>query len=135
MAEEYTIRRTGDTPLRFEGEEVVRESTKYVRGRERNRWHEIAIYETVGGQWIVEISYRTQWQGETDHAEAEVLDGPGQVSRWLQAYSATAHVRGFPPTDTYRTRQERLLLDIRQDYVSLVADVLAADERFWQDVE
>lgn len=125
----YTLRRTGQRPLAFQGELLAQASGKWQLHREHNRWHEIQVYETAGGKYIVAIAYRTIWEGEADHSYAEVCDEPTKVADVLREYDPIKFVVGYPAGSAYAERQARLIQDIQLRYDTLVSEVLS-DERF-----
>jgi hypothetical protein len=131
----YTLPRSGRAPLRFQGELLAESEGYRYTGREQTRWHNIAIYRTAGGKYVVSIQYRTRYQGETDHDAAEVIAQPSGVEATLREYDPIAIVRGFPANDHYADRQARLQTDIRQRYEAQVSDVLADRPEFAEVME
>lgn len=133
MIQLYSLNRTGKAPLVFRGELVAKVSGERVGSVTHNRWHELAIYRTVAGSSIVQINYRTTWQNEMSLDSAEWLslepdqkDNPWpNIGRLLSHYQPTADVAGYPPTEHYREKQQRLLQEIRQRYDVLVSELLA----------
>lgn len=63
----YTLRRTGQAPLRFQGELLAEADGEYESGRDFNRWHELTVYRTRGGKYVLRIAYRSAHQGELDN--------------------------------------------------------------------
>lgn len=123
---DITIPRTGDMPLAFAGELIDEASSRRVAGVERNRWHEIALYRTAGGKYVAHIGYRTQWQGEQEHDQAAVIDGPMAVAEYLRTWIPATVVAGYPPGEAYAGKQARLLATVEADYQALISEVLAA---------
>ena len=72
--QEYRLRRDGLPPLTFQGEMVLERSNRWVSGREKTRWHVVRVYRTLRGRWVLEVVYRTLWQGELDSHQVRVLD-------------------------------------------------------------
>lgn len=122
----YTLARTGDAPLTFEGEHLAGISIERISGRNRNRWHEIDLYRTRAGRYVLTIAYRTLWQGEHDTRRAIPCDTPGGVREELRAFDPLADVGGYPPGDAYRDKQERLERTIRLDWAEGVRELFAA---------
>jgi hypothetical protein len=120
---EITLDRTGLPPLRFRGEEVARVEGRWSRGRETNRWHEVAVYRTEGGRHVVAIGYRTLWQGELDHDHVTHAAAPAAVIEALQDYAPLAHIGGYPPGESYREKQDRLQADILRRWEALVSEL------------
>ena len=129
-ADEFTLPRTGDRPLKFTGEKIAYADGERLAGKEQNRWHEIAVYRIQTGRYVVHIAYRTRWQGELDFDMADI-DGSSKgegVATILRNYDPTQWVRGYPEGAGYADKQARLLSDIRQRYQALVSEVLKSDE-------
>ena len=124
----YTLRRSGQPPLTFRGALIAESDGERQYGREQDRWHELAIYRTAGGKYVAVIRYRTRWQGEADHDEAEPLADAAAVAAYFRAWVPTKFVRGFPVGEHYEGKQERLLADIANRYYEQVADLLSGDE-------
>lgn len=133
--ESFTLTRTGLAPLKFQGELLAEADGERQAGRERNRWHELAVYRTAGGKYVLKISYRTKWQGELDHDHAESMEKASGVELALRNYDPAKHVGGYPQHAAYAERQAKLLADIRQSYAALVSEVLASDSAFAEVVE
>jgi hypothetical protein len=131
----YTLRRSGQPALRFQGELLAESDGAWHAGREQNRYHELAVYRTAGGKYVVAVGYRTRWQGETDHDSAEIVDAPTNVAGVLRDYDPTGHVGGFPAGPAYAEKQARLLADLRRRYDDQVSDVLGASDEFMEGVE
>lgn len=120
-----TLERTGGAPVKFRGREIASADGERLNGRETNRWHELTIYRTDRGRYVLHIHYRTRWQGESDRHTVAVCPTPAEVIAALRSYSPTEHVGGFPPHEVYRERQTRLEREITTQYESLVASLLA----------
>ena len=102
---EIRLQRTGDAPLRFDGELVGDSDGQRQAGRDRNRWHDLAVYRLKDGQYVVAIAYRTQWQGELDHHEAAVVSTAKDIVEVLREYDPCGHLGGFPAGPQYAERQ------------------------------
>lgn len=133
----YTLTRTGRAPLAFDGETLADASSKWTNGRENNRWHEVAVYRTVGGRYVVAVTYQTQWQGEQDYHWVVEASEPSEVSATLAEFGdqITEPVKGYPVGSAYAERQARLMSDLRQRYDSLVSEVLGADKAFCEVID
>ena len=128
-----TLPRTGLAPLRFSGELLAEADGYRVRGREQNRWHELAVYKTPGGKWVVRIAFRTQWQGELDYDHAEIVTEASAVEDAFATHQIN-YIRGFPDGPSHVDRQRKLLADIQSRYDALVSEILAADPAFAEEV-
>jgi hypothetical protein len=130
-----TLTRTGQAPLRFTGE-LLEESDGHIQGgKDHNRWHELAVYRTNGGSYVVRIAYKTIWQGELDREMAEIVGKPEAVAEVLRDYDPTSHVQGYPPGEHYAAKQARTLDDIRRRYDAQVSEILASAPEFAEVVE
>lgn len=127
----HILPRTGNAPLKFEGE-LIAESRPTQDpdkpGKDPKRWHELALFRTAGGQYVVSISYRADWKGEHDHHHAEVVPDVPNAVRIIREYDPLAHVMGYPPGEQYAPKQARLLAEIRQRYEAQVSELLGRDE-------
>ena len=114
------LERDGDAPLVFEGELLAE-----ARGGDpdRSRWHELALYRSRAGNYVLEARYESRWQGESGAREALVLDGPASLRASLRAYDPLKNVVGYPPGAAYAGKQARLETGLRRDYESLVRDL------------
>jgi hypothetical protein len=133
--DKIVLPRTGQAPLTFTGELLAESDGERVAGKEANRWHELAVYRTAGGKYILRIAYRTRWEGELSHDEAEVVAAPEGVGATLRGYNPTGPVQGFPVGDVYAERQGRLLADVRRRYNAQVSEVLESDPAFAEEVD
>lgn len=125
---QVTLPRTGDTPLTFSGELVADSDGQYAAGQNKNRWHELAVYRTTGGKYVVAIKYRTIWQGELDHDFAAVASDPKEAATLLREYDPTTYVVGYPIGEAYAEKQDRLMRDLTMRYQSQVSEVLSPAE-------
>jgi hypothetical protein len=121
----YKLTRTGQASLAFEGEELAVLNGHWANGQEQNRWHDLAVYRTSGGNYVLRITYCTQWQGEQSHDEVVVL---GQDARGLAdalcEYDPIARLQGYPPGTQYAEKQARLQESLRQRYAKQSSDLL-----------
>lgn len=117
------IPRSGKAAITFEGELVVGSDGKHCNGKDQNRWHDLALYRTVGGNFVVHVEYVTQWQGEVGWSEAEQVS-PDKVEEFFRGYDPCKHVQGFPPSEKNVERQANLLNWIRTRYDAQVAEIL-----------
>jgi len=138
-AERIVLARTGDAPLEFRGRPLTDQFTSRQHGNGgpgQNRWHEARIWRTDGGRLVVWVGYRTIWQGERDRDTVEVTGTPDDVARVLRDYDVVEDVAGYPASEVYAERQERLLAAIRHGYDELVGQLLsAAGQEFIQRID
>lgn len=85
----HSLPRTGNVPLKFDGDLVAMsipsvESGK--KGKDPKRWHELSLFRTPTGKYVLAISYRVEWKGEHDHYYAEAFSDITSVIRAIQSY-------------------------------------------------
>jgi hypothetical protein len=132
---EYTLPRTGQAPLRFRGTLVAESDGERQLGREHIRWHELAVYRTAKGRYVVRIAYRTRYQGELDRDVAEVAADAAGVAAAMRSYDPGEWVRGYPDHPSYADRQESLLRNVRRRYEAQVTEILACLPGVAEEVE
>jgi len=120
---EYTLTRTGDRPLSFTGELLAVADGRIHSGQEQNRWHEIRVYKTAGGKYVLEIEYCTCWQGENSHHRGSVHSNTDALLANLRDYNPIGRLIGFPPHPTYAEKQARLEESLRQRWETLVTEI------------
>lgn len=120
---EYTLERTGNLPLTFEGEELASASSHRHQGPGQNRWHELLLYRTKGGRYAIAVSFHSRWQGEDDRHFAAHADTPEAVRDALKVYPVPPPGVGYPPGEPYRAKQERLEADLRRRFDQAVSDL------------
>jgi len=120
------IERTGQRPLEFEGEQLAEVSTRNHAGKERNRWHELAVWKTASGKFVAAVSYHTQWEGEAGYDDAVVFESLDQVAILFEEYIfPNIGAIGFPASPTYADRQARLMADLEQAFKHAAGRLLA----------
>ena len=106
------LTRTGDAPLAFSGRILADVSGKRIGEGAVPRWHDLAIYETAAGQYVVTIGYRTTAKDEMGRDTLAVVVDRHELRDALKRYDPVAHVQGFPP---------RLLAMMRRQWDGLIA--------------
>jgi len=122
---EYVLKRTGDRPLKFNGELVAEVGGKWHAGVEQNRWHEIRVYMTASGKYVVEIAYETMWQGEDSCRYAMVCNAVRDVLEEIKLFDPLDRLLGYPPHPTFTEKQIRLEESLRQRWDVLVGEILS----------
>jgi hypothetical protein len=122
--------------VHFTGEILADESSRLTSGQENNRWHEARVYRTKGGQYVVEVVYCTQWQGENYYHWVLEAGAPSSVEMRLREIGCEIcnPVKGYPPSDHYADKQARLIHDIQQRFEVLVSEVLGSSEDFREEL-
>ena len=124
----FTLPRSGQAPLTFNGELIASSEGQQLAGRDRARWHDLAIYRTTDNRYVVGVSYQTIWQGEIGYDIAEVAENPAAVLRVFRSYNPIVKVWGYPPGPNYADRQKALLAELVLAYESQVSIVLNGPE-------
>jgi hypothetical protein len=130
----YTLERPGDRPLTFTGEMLAESEGRVRRGKENTRWHDVRVYRTAGGTFVVEIAYTTEWKGEEGHRLVRTAGTAEAVHEILSTYEPLAHVVGYPPGETYAEKQRRLELAIVSQYRAQVGELLAEHPDLFAEV-
>jgi hypothetical protein len=120
----FELEITGELSLEFDGSSLLSESSHWVNGRDRNRYHTIDIYEPSDGGYILYICFVTHWQGEHDQKDAWELDTLDDVARKLDSYDPTEFLVGFPIGQHFIEKQLKLEESIKRDWVELKGKVL-----------
>jgi hypothetical protein len=102
----YTLRRTGQTPLIFEGEEIACIYGRWDDGVEWGRYHNLAVYRTDTGCYVLSIQYRTDCEDEQPHDRTMVVQDLGGLEDELAAYDPTSGMEHRWPGLTVRSRYE-----------------------------
>jgi hypothetical protein len=127
-ADSITMRRTGQPPLTFQGELIAEADGHSHTGPGQNRWHELALYRTAGGAYVVQVAWRSRYEHESDDDQARLCPDARAVADLLRSYDPTQFVQGFPSGERNTERQRRLLLDIRARFGALISEVLSGAE-------
>lgn len=122
---DHIVFRSGRPPLEFNGEIIAADSSATSGEVKNKRWHEVYVYKTDGGKYVVHVTYRTMWRGEIGHNSAEVFTDATDLTNFLTTYDVEKHVQGFPKTDAYAKRQSAMVQDLRARYEEAVSKVLA----------
>lgn len=120
---EYTLRPSGKRPISFRGEEVTSGSSRR-RPEKDNRWHDISIFETMAGTFVLLIEFHSQWEGELGRTWVESLAGPDAVGDTLERFDPVPEGIGFPPSSSYDEKRQRMAADLRIRFQDLVAELL-----------
>lgn len=123
--EKFTIQRTGAVPLAFEGEQLTAHSGWMVAGKDQTRWHEVAVYRTTSGRYVVAIAFCTRWEGEEDWYTAAVCDTLDAVAEALEYHDPLAHLVGFPSHPTFADKQRALEDTLADRWASILSRTLA----------
>lgn len=122
--EQYKLTRTGQRPLEFIGEIIAEADSRVSAGRENNRWHELALYRTEGGQYVLSVDFQTQWQGEHDHQEAWILDSPDEVEGILTRLDPCEHMESMPSAPQFQEKDQKRRDILTRNYRVAVSELL-----------
>jgi hypothetical protein len=77
----YSLARDGEPVLSFDGTVLaaVSSSSSY-----KDRWTELALYESDGGKYVVQTIARSRRENETDWHSARVFDSPAATIEGLR---------------------------------------------------
>jgi len=124
--EPITLTRTGQPPLDFTGELVAESDGRFAGDREQNRWHVLRLYKTQGGQYVLDITYRTNWVGEVSHYWAEIVEpNPDYLTTLLAGIDPCEHLAGFPDRPELAHRQAKLETWLRRRFETQVSELIA----------
>ena len=124
----FTLPRTGDRPLQFDGELIAETDSRQQQGPCQNRWYELALYRTDGGKHVVAIGYRTQWQGELHRDEAHVEDALAGAVEVLRSTIPELPLHGFPPGEHYDAKRAHVEGAVRACYEHAISELLESVE-------
>lgn len=127
----FVLKRSGKPPLVFRGTLLVDLSGPTNTKDRRTRWHDLRLYRTETGRYVIEICFQTSWPRETGLYQAHLLENLTAVKESLLAYDPLQHRVGWPELPEYEKRQKTLEALIRQEYADRVGELLS---RFPEDV-
>lgn len=81
--QEYTVTREEQKDLRFLGEILAESSNKWVAGKDKTRWHELTLYRTASGKYVLQDDYWTLWQGEENSRTVEVFNTAEELLEFM----------------------------------------------------
>lgn len=126
----HSLPRTGAPNLAFEGELLARAlgEEHLPAGRRNPRWHDLSLYRTRGGKYVLFISLISDWQRrdgtiEPAHHVATVLESEVAVREAVRAHDPATGLEGFPPDPQFEARQRRVLEDIALRFDRCVSDL------------
>lgn len=125
----YTLPRTGAAPLRFAGDLLADVSTHNGDRGRFQRWHEIAVYQTEAGKFVLWIGYQSDFEQGRDVQTATVCDSPDAVRLALAEHDPLARFIGYSSGRQFDERQDRVKRELQLAWENAVRDLLvtAAD--------
>lgn len=141
MPRQYFLRRTGQAPLSFHGTKIAGASSFVAdplpsERKMLSRWHELAVYETTAGQFVLSIAYRTEWRGENAHDDAMTFQSLSEVMACLAMVDPLEHFIGVPDGVEHQERKNRSLrTNLACRWATCVSDLLTGLPELAQKVE
>jgi hypothetical protein len=132
---EILLARTGGRPVKFTGEAIAQVDGLVHSGREQNRYHSVAVYKTAGGKYVLQIVYRSTWEGEGVHHHVTVHDTIEGVVDEIALYSPLEHFVGYPPHPQFAKKQARLEESLSLRWGALISDLLAQIPEAAEEIE
>jgi len=126
--DEFVLDRTGKAPLKFAGKKIRRSNGRYQNGTEQNRWHVIELFRAQGGKYVLAISYRTLWDGESHEHTVAVCESPSAVIHELESFDPTAPVKAYGSNPAYAEKNAQLRDGVRMRYATQVSEILEGRE-------
>jgi hypothetical protein len=132
-AAEWTLRRTGRKPIRFEGWQLIEAAGSDGRSP---IWYDLNLYRTTAGGIVVELVARRQAMGHQDLFRVKTFEDLDTAAGWLEGYGYAEDVPVPPgmsaaetalPWAVLQAVQLRQCLErIEADYHALLSEVFAA---------
>ena len=112
MSETIIIRRTGQAPLRVRGEVIAKSESSWNNASpgysgSAGRKQTVRIIKTASVKYVVAILHETQWQGEHDTEEANVLTSLQECIAYLSGIVPGWIARGTGGCPRRRQRSRR----------------------------
>lgn len=132
----FTLPRINERPIFFEGQLLAKGSSQTVKGRNSKQWHEVALYQTEGGKYVVYVAYRTNGYYEPDAYDVWVLDAAAEVAPLLLDYDPTQYAAGISEgVQGFEEKQQELDDALCGGYDAIVASLLASSSEFAERVD
>jgi hypothetical protein len=112
------LQSTGQMPFEFEGQSAFEGSTEIHKSAERDRFHDIEIYESEY-DWVLRIGYTTRWSGEHDYSEVWRAETLSQLIDIICEYDPLKYLAGYPTGQRFEEKQQRLEIQIQRDWEAL----------------
>ena len=129
----FTVPRSGTSPLAFDGEQIALVSGKDLwpkdKPRPPNRYHNIGLYRTEKGRYVVTVEFRCDTKFDDPYDEAEVFDSPAEVVAYLEHFNPLEGVRGWT-LERHSEQDKRLREALTNNFETLVSQALASGDEF-----
>lgn len=134
MSQDFIVPRYSAASLAFTGELLATVSAKSTRPNKTNkRYHEIDLYLTDSGKYVVAIRFRCETRHDDPYDEAEVCESPAEVVEYLTEFDMLANVRGWPLA-AHRQEDQRLREALTNNFDRLVSQLLSSRAEFAERV-
>lgn len=117
--------RTGDVPLQFEGDLIAEASSHWMDGRENSRWHELHLFRTTAGTYVLEIAFRSLWQGEPSLNSAFICQDAAAVREAITSYEPVPAGVGYKDMEVHFFQQSRLAGRLACQFQTAVSILIA----------
>lgn len=128
---EFRIPRSGDTTLTGTGRliaSVNNDPTSQTKKDERyHRWHNLALYQTTGGKYVLHIAYRTNFTTrENNHDTALVFATVKEALFFArEIYNPLEYYVGIPPHHVHYPKDGAFKAEFRERYRADCLDLAA----------
>ncbi len=134
-AKTWRIERSGRPCLSFEGELIAGDDGVYQDGVEQQRYHQLGIFRTADGKFVVVIDYYALVDGELDHSEAHVVAQSG-VGDVLTDYCPEARCQCInPATEDFQRELKLVQWDLAARYREQVRRLLKDFAEFDETID
>ena len=82
----FQLARTGLSDLEFNGQELLNIPGDDPRGAAGGRWHNVALYKTDDGRFLVAVSYHSPHPTELSHYFVEAVQSVQEFDDLLSIY-------------------------------------------------
>ena len=131
---DFLVPRFSDAPLAFSGTRLAEVSGKETRPDKTNkRWHEISLFRTDSGRFVVAIRFRCETTFDDPYDDAEALDSPADVVQFLNEFDPCEHIRGWP-RPSHAQQDDRLRAALTANFDRLVAQLIGSRAEFAERV-
>lgn len=130
----FIIGRTGTTPLVFRGNKIA--GAGGPMANKSKRWHEVDLYRTSGGRYVLEIRYVTVRPNEPSHSWADVVEGRDGVLTRLAQHDPLSCFIGWPNLDRYAHQQSIARAEVEAQWAHTVSALTTElPDLFGEEVE
>ena len=133
MPRKYTLKRSGDRALAFQGRLVASAGEQGAHGEGKERWHTVSIYHTETDRLVAYVEYHATWEGEEEWQVAYVADSADELIRQLQEHDPMECVFGYPETPQFKSRNEQMKRVLLTRFDNALAKVLATAQKKLRD--